>query len=261
MPSVTRHLCALGPGLLATWWLQLRGTSAATAWLAGWVTYCVIVLALFAVLIAHLDAEQTARRAIKDDPGGLMLFVLVILTCCASLFAVLLAVQAGHALTGTSRWLHLALVGSSLASSWLLVNAAFALHYAREYYQARGECADDDDDGADTVPQTPTATSTPPPALARRDRGRAGPHHRQGKSASSARPANDGGLAFPGGEAPDTLDFFYFSVVIGMTSQVSDVSVTGRRMRRLVTGHGMLSFAFNLVILAIAVNVFASSLG
>ena len=46
-----------------------------------------------------------------------------------------------------------------------------------------------------------------------------------------------------------------------MTSQVSDVSITSRRMRRLATAHGMLSFAFNLVILALAINVLASALG
>ena len=46
-----------------------------------------------------------------------------------------------------------------------------------------------------------------------------------------------------------------------MTSQVSDVAVASRRMRRLSLLHGLLSFAFNLVVLALAVNVFASSLG
>lgn len=69
-----------------------------------------------------------------------------------------------------------------------------------------------------------------------------------------------GGLAFPGGEAPDYLDFFYFSAVIGMTSQVSDVAITERSLRRLATGHGLLSFAFNLTVLALAVNVLASTL-
>lgn len=70
----------------------------------------------------------------------------------------------------------------------------------------------------------------------------------------------NGGLVFPGGLSPDYLDFFYFSAVVGMTSQVSDVSVTGRGMRRLVLWHGMLSFAFNLTVLALAVNVLAGGL-
>lgn len=71
----------------------------------------------------------------------------------------------------------------------------------------------------------------------------------------------DQGLEFPGGRAPDYLDFLYFSAVIGMTSQVSDVTVHSRAMRRLVLLHGLLSFFFNLIVLALAVNVFAGSLG
>src|SRR5262249_41651525 len=43
-----------------------------------------------------------------------------------------------------------------------------------------------------------------------------------------------GGLNFPGDEDPDYWDFLYFSLVIGMTSQVSDVAVTGRIIRRTV---------------------------
>ena len=50
------------------------------------------------------------------------------------------------------------------------------------------------------------------------------------------------------------------SLVIGMTSQVSDVAVANRHLRRLTLTHGVLSFAFNLVVLALAVNVFAGSL-
>jgi uncharacterized membrane protein len=63
-----------------------------------------------------------------------------------------------------------------------------------------------------------------------------------------------GGLAFPGEENPDYSDFAYFSFVIGMTCQVSDVQVTSGRLRRLTLLHGMLSFAFNTVILALLIN-------
>jgi len=69
-----------------------------------------------------------------------------------------------------------------------------------------------------------------------------------------------GGLEFPGEKQPDYWDFLYFSFVIGMTSQVSDVQVVSRPMRRLVLVHGMLSFAFNTVILALSVNIIAGLL-
>jgi uncharacterized membrane protein len=69
-----------------------------------------------------------------------------------------------------------------------------------------------------------------------------------------------GGLDFPGDEPPDYWDFLYFAFVIGMTSQVSDVQVTSRPMRRLVFWHGILSFIFYTVILALSINIVASAL-
>ncbi|MEY2564240.1 MAG: hypothetical protein QOH88_2433 [Verrucomicrobiota bacterium] len=63
-----------------------------------------------------------------------------------------------------------------------------------------------------------------------------------------------GGLEFPGGRLPDYMDFAYFSFVIGMTFQVSDVQITSREFRTLVLFHGMLSFGFNTVILALTIN-------
>src|SRR6266404_6373464 len=70
-----------------------------------------------------------------------------------------------------------------------------------------------------------------------------------------------GGLAFPGGETePDYWDFVYFSFVIGMTSQVSDVSVTHKEIRRTVAAHGVVSFIFNAALLALTVNIAASAI-
>ncbi|MER2526371.1 MAG: DUF1345 domain-containing protein, partial [Candidatus Competibacter denitrificans] len=156
----------------------------------------------------------TRRRAQWNDPGAFFLFLWVIITGCASLVAVALAIDTGNGLTGAARWGHLSLVFLSLAGGWLLIQTAFALHYARVYYR--------------------------PPAY-------------------TTEPAH--GLTFPGDREPDYLDFFYYSTVIGMTSQVSDVTVASRHMRRLTLVHGLLSFAFNLIVLAIAINVLASHLG
>lgn len=64
-----------------------------------------------------------------------------------------------------------------------------------------------------------------------------------------------GGLEFPDKGPPDGAAFLYFSYVVAMTAQVSDVAVTSNHMRRLVTVHGVFSFFFNTVILAATVNV------
>ena len=69
-----------------------------------------------------------------------------------------------------------------------------------------------------------------------------------------------GGLDFPQEKRPDYLDFMYFSLVLGMTFQVSDVQITARKFRRLAAVHGLLSFLFNTIILALTVNMAAGLL-
>ncbi|HLI11279.1 MAG TPA: DUF1345 domain-containing protein [Alphaproteobacteria bacterium] len=69
--------------------------------------------------------------------------------------------------------------------------------------------------------------------------------------------ADLGGLEFPGRGDPDYWDFLYFSFVIGMTFQVSDVQVASRRLRRIVLAHGVLGFFFNVVVLALTINIVA----
>lgn len=64
-----------------------------------------------------------------------------------------------------------------------------------------------------------------------------------------------GGLEFPNENSPDYLDFTYFAFVIGMTFQVSDVQITSKRIRRLAWMHGVLSFAFNTIIVALTINI------
>src|SRR5690242_9828575 len=66
-----------------------------------------------------------------------------------------------------------------------------------------------------------------------------------------------GGLEFPGDELPDYLDFAYFSFVLGMTFQVSDVQITSKRFRRLALLHGFISFVFDTTLLALTINILA----
>ncbi|HTJ56650.1 MAG TPA: DUF1345 domain-containing protein [Devosiaceae bacterium] len=106
----------------------------------------------------------------------------------------------------------------SVLLGWLGLNSMIAFHYAYEYY----------------------GTDESSPA------GKDG--HRN----------HIGGLNFPGKELPDGLSFLYFSFVVAMTAQVSDVTVTSNHMRKLVLLHGILAFFFNTVILATAVNVIVS---
>ena len=77
------------------------------------------------------------------------------------------------------------------------------------------------------------------------------------RTSSTAKPraATKAGCSFPGDEQPEYWDFVYFSFVIGMTFQVSDVQVTSKSLRRLVVAHGVVSFFYNVAVLALMVNI------
>jgi uncharacterized membrane protein len=65
------------------------------------------------------------------------------------------------------------------------------------------------------------------------------------------------GLNFPEEKNPDYLDFAYFSFVIGMTFQVSDVEISSRTIRRQALVHGLLSFLLNTFVVALTINLIA----
>jgi uncharacterized membrane protein len=119
---------------------------------------------------------------------------------------------------GKSDILQLTLGILALLLGWLTIHAMLAFHYAYEYYGTDDSSAPD----------------------------------------AKGRKSHVGGLDFPGKEMPDALSFMYFSFVVAMTAQVSDVTVTSNPMRRLVLLHGILSFFFNTVIIAVAVNIVVS---
>lgn len=220
LSALQRQLVALLPALAvgALAWPLHRSSTVATPLLLGWVSYCAVELALAWHFALRLDAQATRRRARWNDPGAPMLFVLVTLAACASLVAVGMALRAGRDLDDNARWALLALMVLAIAGAWLLIQASYALHYARAYYRdPPGDPGDDD--------------------------------------------GHAGGLAFPGDGEPDYFDFLYFAVNVGMAWQTSDVDVLDRRMRHLTLSHGLLSFAFNLLVLALAVNAIGDSLG
>jgi uncharacterized membrane protein len=82
-------------------------------------------------------------------------------------------------------------------------------------------------------------------------------YYRDSGKADPGRPAC---LEFPGGQQPADIDFAYFAFTVGMCFQVSDVVVRTTRMRREVLAHALLSFVYNTMILALALNVAISLL-
>jgi uncharacterized membrane protein len=114
------------------------------------------------------------------------------------------------------------IAGRTLLLAWLFSNLLFALHYAHEFY-APGDLSDDDGRG-------------------------------DGEKQDS------GGLQFPGDGLPDYGDFAYYSFVLGMTFQVSDVQITARPMRRLALYHALVAFLFNIIVVALSVSLISNML-
>ena len=65
-------------------------------------------------------------------------------------------------------------------------------------------------------------------------------------------------LTFPSDTKPLYWDFIYFSFVIGMTAQVSDVTTSSTQALKLVLTHSIVSFFFNTAILVLGVGLAAN---
>lgn len=212
-----RIVIALVLGIVV-WFSLPRNLQASTRTIITWDSFAIITLILAWLTIVTTPPDKLHARAQKQDLSHILIFVFVLVTACAGLFAVGFLFFSKQAFAERSHfWIHLVASLVAVVCSWSLVHTVFGLRYGHTYYG--------DPDGP------------------------AGP-------ISHAR-----GLEFPGDREPDYMDFAYFSFVIGMTFQVSDVVITSRDFRKLVLVHSMLSFGFNTVILALAISTVSNVLG
>ncbi len=65
------------------------------------------------------------------------------------------------------------------------------------------------------------------------------------------------GLKFPEGGEPDYWDFLHFSIIIGVAAQTADIAFDSRTLRRIGTVHSLLAFAFNTIVVALTINLWA----
>jgi uncharacterized membrane protein len=205
-----RHRLAMGlaAGVLVFFVTRghLRLWSAA---IAAWNAVAVVILALDWVTILTTPQRKIRQLAQQQDLSRFLVFLFVVVTSSAALFAVGFLIKAHKSQSGGHFAIHLLLTLCTVIFSWTLVHTVYGLRYAHAFY------GDSDEPGVNR---------------------------------------HAGGLVFPGERSPDYFDFAYFSFVIGMTCQVSDVQITLRRMRRITLFHSVLSFGFNTMILALLIN-------
>jgi len=68
------------------------------------------------------------------------------------------------------------------------------------------------------------------------------------------------GLVFPHDPEPTYWDFVYLSFSIGTSTEVSDIAITSRRIRRTVAVHGIVSFFFNVTLIALSVGLIGDAI-
>ena len=206
-----RFLIALA--LAAVMFVCLEGrVSMMTHVFATWDFFSFCIIAMAWIRIASANPRNARQSARLQDSSYTAIFVFVIISACASLFA--LGILLGSSAKDMSKGLlteHVLLSLATVICSWTLVHTMFTIRYAHLFYY-KG-CT-----------------------------------------------AHGSGLDFPDEKEPDYIDFAYFSFVIGMTFQVSDIQITSRKIRRLALVHSIVSFAFNMVILALTVNIISGLL-
>jgi uncharacterized membrane protein len=204
-----RLLISVAVGLFVTLGLSLTDWSMATKLLIGWDIGVVLYLLLVYQLMITCGIDDIRHRAAEDDEGAVALLILTGVSGLAIMGAIVAELSIAKISGQPRSGYGVAIAMITIFVSWAFVHTIFALHYAHEYYGARGDKA-------------------------------------------------IGGLTFPGRQQPDYWDFLYFSLVIAMTSQVSDVVITSKIIRRIVTIHGALAFFFNVAVFALTVNIVSS---
>jgi uncharacterized membrane protein len=226
LPHLRQHLrfyAALCGGLGVAGLCLSAGLSWRLIGLAAGDTFFVVYLALMAKLAAGITASELRRRATIEDEGMPLIVGITLIAIIFSIGSIFLVLNQQQGAAG----LQLTLALASVPLGWMVLHTAMAFHYAQLFYARRR--------------RSPKAAGSKKGATKNADK-------------EEDEEVDAGGLAFPGNTEPLAWDFLYHAFVIGMTAQVSDVQVTSRQVRLVVTGHSLASFFYNTVLLALAVN-------
>jgi len=174
------------------------------------------------IVILSSHPRGLRNLAGEQDTSRTLIFLFVLFAALISVFAIIALLQQAPNASKTGLTRQILLAAAAVFCSWTLIHTLFTLRYAHLYY---------------TYPNEDT----------------------KGHSKNDSN--SEGGLDFPGTKMPDYLDFAYFSFVLGMTFQVSDVEITSASIRRLALLHGFLSFVYNTIIIALSINIISGVIG
>jgi uncharacterized membrane protein len=119
----------------ASWFALPRGWAVMTRGILAWDVGAAAFLGLSVVLFAGAStAERMERNARAQEEGEWTLFFLVVAGAVASFAAILSEFGSMKGAPADVREVKVAVVAATLALSWLLTHAVFALRYAHEFY-------------------------------------------------------------------------------------------------------------------------------
>lgn len=177
----------------------------------AWNIFTLSMIVMSWILFCTTEASEQHAVVEKQDDGLKVIFTVILISVCASLFGVLfLMAQKNDSMDNKDLNTFVTLL--AVALSWIMLHTIFTIRYAHLYHD----------------------------------------HNRLHTG------TNIGGIEFPDKVKPNYIDFAYFSFVIGMTFQVSDVCVTSSMVRRYVLMHSLFSFMFNTIIVALTINTIAN---
>ncbi|MGN9778483.1 DUF1345 domain-containing protein [Micromonospora sp. H33] len=102
--------------------------------LVGWDAAALTWLVLVWHKVWPLDAERTARLAVREDPNRAVRDVLLLVACLASLLAIAFVVTTAHHVPTHLSRVFGGLGVLSVLLSWFVVHTVFTARYARIYY-------------------------------------------------------------------------------------------------------------------------------
>jgi uncharacterized membrane protein len=106
----------------------------------GWNVGAWIYLMLAARMMFWTTHERMRGRAIAHDEGKFVVLGMVVVAAIVALGAIVAELAVVKDVHGTLRYLHIALAGLTILSSWTFTQVMFALHYAHDFYisEAKG---------------------------------------------------------------------------------------------------------------------------
>jgi uncharacterized membrane protein len=128
-----RFAVALGAGIVVGVLVSVSA-AAVVAPLVGWDTAAVIYIVWAWIVMAPLDADDTSRLAVREDPGRAAMDAILLTASVASLASVASVIAVAGPNSAVNPLLGAALGATSVVLSWGLVHTVFTAQYARLYY-------------------------------------------------------------------------------------------------------------------------------